>query len=112
MTRGSEASTEVRLIILRMNGAKIPTTDISYFTDIPLRTIQHIIHEFRTTGRFSPKERKGKKCKLNQAAMEVHSLLSSLYEAHYLRISLFMWQITPTLNWQTIGDILPMSVGS
>jgi len=76
MTRGCEISKDVRMIIVRMAAARVTTKDISYYMDIPLRTIQHVIHLFRTTGSLGLSERKGKQGKLNADIMEVSSLHS------------------------------------
>lgn len=73
MTRGCEVSKPVRMIVVRMAASKVATKLISYYTDIPLRTIQNIIHTFRTTGSLGMTEREGRPGKLNAEIMEVYS---------------------------------------
>jgi transposase len=70
MTQGSAIPFEVRLIIIRMSTAFSPK-EIAYWTDTSIRSVQHIIQTWKSTGRIAQKERKHKKSKLNLKVMEV-----------------------------------------
>jgi hypothetical protein len=53
-----------------MAATRLSTKKISYYTGYPLRTIQHIIHAFRTTGSLGSNKAKVRKCKLDSDDVE------------------------------------------
>lgn len=88
MPRGVEVSTDVRLIVIRMNALDVPTNLISYYTGIAPRTVQHIVHIYKTTGKYQSKPRPGKPRTLAPDDARVRVLPFLLLLLMYLSISL------------------------
>lgn len=71
MTRGSFIPPEVRLIVLRMKAAGVPTRRICNWTGVSERSVQRIVQTFQTTGGWGEVTKKPHVGKLNAAAVEV-----------------------------------------
>jgi hypothetical protein len=71
MTRGVRTPPEVALIVIRMKALGKPTKEITRLTGVPMRTVRHIIHVYRTTGEYGMKERPRRDYKMSAEDVEV-----------------------------------------
>jgi transposase len=76
MPRGQEVSQDVRLIIIRMSAMNVSTQLIASYTNIVLRTVQNILQVYKSTGRYQPEKKAGKKRKLDPEDTKVRSYTS------------------------------------
>jgi hypothetical protein len=71
MTRGVRTPPEVALIVIRMKALGKPTKEITRLMGVPMRTVRHIIHFYRTTGEYGMKERSRRHYKMSAEDVEV-----------------------------------------
>jgi hypothetical protein len=71
MARGVEISEDLKQVLIRMKALKLETKLIGHYTGVPIRTIQHIVHNFNTAPNHGSQPRPGRRGKLTNEDADV-----------------------------------------